>query len=416
MSNTYEKIRNEVVAGGGVDEADVTAGGSRAVIGIGVLLGLLVWLALVNIWTFVFLVGLLASIFLHEVGHFVTARWSDIKVTQFFMGMGPRLWSFKRGEVEYGVRALPVGAFVRMIGMNNLDETPPEDEARAFRNKSYPRRLLTITAGSLMHMLIAVVLLFTIYAGWGKRVGTGEVSFAAVDTSSPAGLAGVQLDDRIISADGRPITAADQLAPLVQAHSAGDVIALTILRNGQTIDLSVVLGESPDPAKPGKGYLGVRSSERADYQTLPLPSAISHSFTDLGSSAWASVGGVVTVMNPVNIIHHLTGADQDQTTQPVTAVGVTRFSGAIGKEAGLPGILMMLAGVNVFVGLINMFPLLPFDGGHAAIATYERIRSRRGKLYRADVAKMIPLTMAVMGFLIFVMMSGLYLDFTNPIR
>ena len=113
------------------------ARGSRSSSGI-VLFGLFAWLAVANLWMFVFVVGILVSVFLHETGHFVTARMTGMKATQFFLGFGPRLWSFRRGETEYGVRALPLGAFVRIIGMNNLDDVPPEDEARTYRQKSYP--------------------------------------------------------------------------------------------------------------------------------------------------------------------------------------------------------------------------------------------------------------------------------------
>ena len=125
---------------------------------------------MVNLWMFVFAVGILISVFLHEAGHFVTARMTGMKATQFFLGFGPRLWSFHRGETEYGVRALPLGAFVRIIGMNNMDEVPPADEARTYRQKSYPRRMLVISAGSLMHLLIAIVLLFGIYSTRGELV------------------------------------------------------------------------------------------------------------------------------------------------------------------------------------------------------------------------------------------------------
>ena len=121
-------------------------------------------------WWFVFVVGVLISIFLHELGHFVTARWTGMKATQFFVGFGPRLWSFRRGETEYGVRALPLGAFVRIIGMNNIDEVPAVDEARTYRQQSYPKRLLVITAGSIMHMIIAILLLFIVYSIDGEQV------------------------------------------------------------------------------------------------------------------------------------------------------------------------------------------------------------------------------------------------------
>jgi membrane-associated protease RseP (regulator of RpoE activity) len=125
---------------------------------------------------------------------------------------------------------------------------------------------------------------------------------------------------------------------------------------------------------------------------------------------------VVKVLNPVNIWQHLTGANTDPTTQPTTVVGVSRFSDLVGAETGFGGILLMLAGVNVFVGLLNLFPMLPFDGGHAAIATYERLRSRKGQpQYHADVSKMVPVAMAMMGLLVFLMLAGLYLDFARPL-
>ncbi len=415
MSNTYERIRGEVVAGGALGEQDETVGGVRAVVGIGVILGLLALLAFTQIWAFVFVVGLLISIFLHECGHFITARRSGMKVTQFFMGMGPKLWSFRRGEIEYGVRAFPVGAFVRIIGMNNLDETAPEDEERAYRNKSYPRRMLTITAGSLMHMIIAIVLLFTVYATWGKNEATTKLGIAEVVTDGAADKAGVEAGDIVLSIDGETPKDSDALGVMVRSHAPGDTISLVVRRDGQDVPVEAVLGSNPDPGKSDVAYLGVRSGFKNEFVGQSLGAAFVDSFRDLGSAAWQSVGGVVKVMNPVNIYQHLVGQNNDQSTQPVTVYGISRLSSDIGKETGLPGILLTLAGVNVFVGLLNMVPLLPFDGGHAAVATYERIRSRKGRIYRADVGKMVPVAMAVMTFLVFVLFTGLYLDITKPI-
>ncbi|CAB4891711.1 unannotated protein [freshwater metagenome] len=416
MSNTYEKFRNEVVAGGGIDVPDETVGGARAVVGLGALVALLVVLAIANIWVFVFVSGLLMSVFLHECGHYVTARKSGMKVTQFFMGMGPRLWSFKRGDIEYGVRALPIGAFVRIIGMNNLDETDPADEPVAYRSKSYPKRMWVITAGSVMHMIIAVLLLLTVYTVWGKNRPTGEVAFIRIETQGPAARAGVQIDDVISSIDGVAVHRAGQFVDLIHAHTPGDTATLELVRGGQPVTVAVQLGTNPTPGNENLAYLGVSSGEKSAFQNVPVSEAVGSSFTDLGSAAWQSVQGVVKVMNPVNIWQHLSGANTDQSSQPVTVYGISRLSSTIGNETGLPGILLTLAGVNVFVGLLNMFPLLPFDGGHAAIATYERIRSRRNRRYTADVAKMVPVAMTVMTFLAFVLFAGLYLDITNPIR
>ena len=139
------KFTSEIMAGGAVTENlddDELAGGMRGALSMLAILGLFAWLGFANFWIFVFVVGVVISIFCHELGHYLTAKWTGMKVTQFFLFFGPRLWSFRRGETEYGVRALPLGAFVRIIGMNRMDEVDPGDEARAYRQKSFPRRLL----------------------------------------------------------------------------------------------------------------------------------------------------------------------------------------------------------------------------------------------------------------------------------
>jgi len=428
MTNTYEKIRGEVVAGGALGEEDPVVGGPRAVLGIGAILLLLAVLAVASIWSFVFVVGLLISIFLHECGHFFTARRSGMKVTQFFMGMGPKLWSTRRGEVEYGVRAIPVGAFVRIIGMNNLDETAPEDEPRAYRNKSYPRRMLTICAGSIMHMIIAIVLIFGTYATIGKGqpgdrfviggVSAGSAAATAYVTGHPDMTMPLQAYDRIVSVDGQTPTSGKELAAIVTSHKVGDPIDVVVERDGQLLNLTAKLGERPKGEEnAGQAFLGISSGYKTVFVRQSVGSAFVHGFTDLGDVTWQSVGGLVKVLNPVNIWQHVTGENKDQSTQPTTIYGISKFSSTIGDETGFGGVLLMLAAVNVFVGLLNLVPLLPFDGGHAAIATYERLRSRKGREpYRADVGKMVPVAMAVMTFLVFLLSAGLYLDIARPIK
>ena len=154
-----DKIKGEIVAGGAAQEIsdDELADGWKGKVAMLGIAGLFVWLYTLNGWWFIFTVGLVISIFLHEAGHYLTAKWTGMKVTQFFMFMGPRLWSFRRGETEYGVRLIPLGAFVRIVGMHKMDPDVAEaDEPRTYRQKSFPRRLLVISGGSLMHMIIAV--------------------------------------------------------------------------------------------------------------------------------------------------------------------------------------------------------------------------------------------------------------------
>jgi membrane-associated protease RseP (regulator of RpoE activity) len=419
VTDTYNKFRNEVMAGG-TDKPDIeqTAGGSRAVIGLTVIVGLLVALYMWSPWAFVFVIGLLVSIFLHELGHFVTARWTGMKATQFFLFMGPKLWSFRRGETEYGIRAYPVGAFVRIIGMNNLDEVEAADEPRAYRNKSYPRRLLVITAGSMMHMLIAIALIFAVYSVNGRRVETDRVGIGSVETGFPAALAGVQAGDIIVSIDGVHPTTPDQFVTQIHSHQPGDEVTLVLQRHGSTVTKAITLGANPTPgATLGKAFLGVSSGTEVVWNNESVARAAKDSIFDLGPAMWQSVGGVVKVLNPVNIIGHLTGTNNDLNTRPTTVVGISQLSASIGDQAGVGGLFLTLAGVNVFVGLLNLFPVLPFDGGHAAIATYERLRSRRGQApYRADITKMIPVAMTMIAVLLMLFITGLYLDITKPLR
>ena len=203
MSDFYHKFRAEVAAGGAVDEA-VSPMATRNGKATGfIMIALLAYLAYKNPWTFVFVIGLLLSVFLHEVGHFSTARLTGMKVTQFFMGFGPRVWSRTKGEVEYGVRALPLGAFVRIIGMNNVDEVDPADESRAYRSQTFPRRLLVITAGSLMHMVIAFILFLGVYASGGRQQNTGVSTVRGLaQSTSPASTAGIAIGDTLVSIGG----------------------------------------------------------------------------------------------------------------------------------------------------------------------------------------------------------------------
>jgi membrane-associated protease RseP (regulator of RpoE activity) len=404
---------------GGADNPDVeaTAGGPTAVIGFAVIVGLLVALYMWSTWAFVFVIGLLVSVFLHEMGHFVTARWTGMKATQFFLFMGPKLWSFRRGETEYGLRAYPVGAFVRIIGMNNLDEVDPADEPRAYRNKSYPRRMLVITAGSIMHILIAIALIFAVYAVNGRRVETGRVGIGGVSAAYPAAQAGVEPGDIVLSIDGVEPTTPDVFVDQIRSHQPGDAVTLVLDRNGETLTKEVRLGANPNPGEGlGKAFLGVSSGSEVAWNNESIAHAARDSIFDLGPTVWQSIRGVVKVLNPVTIVGHLAGTNQDLNTRPTTVVGISKLSATIGDESGFGGLLLTLAAVNVFVGLLNLFPVLPFDGGHAAIATYERVRSRRGRSpYRADIAKMIPVAMTMMAVLLMLFVTGLYLDFAKPL-
>lgn len=417
----YRAFRDEMMAGGAVDEPGAEPNAPRQSVAIlsGIaVVALLIWLGTSNIWSLVLVAGLLISVFLHELGHFATAGWAGMKRTQFFMGFGPKLWSTHRNGVEYGVRALPLGAFVRIVGMNNLDPVEPGDEEVSYSSKPYRWRLLVITAGSLMHLIIAVVIMMFVYTVGGRYQDTGVVTVYAITEESPAARAGIGLGDEIVSVNGTTLTSADDLRTMVRSAQAGDEITVVFNEKGPGDDgssktVNVVLAPHPTDNTPGIGYLGV-GSDSYGRDKLGLVSASSHVASDLWTGMGSTISGIGTVINPANQWTQLTDENADPLKRPTTVVGITKVAGDIGNRDGLYGVLEVLASINVFVGLFNLLPLLPFDGGHAAIATYERIRSRKNRVYRADVEKMWPVTVVVLTLLLFLTFTGLYLDITRP--
>ena len=422
-----DRMKSELMAGGAVVERgdDELAGGWKGLLSMAAIVALFVWLAFVNIWMFVFVVGLVISIFLHELGHYLTAKWTGMKVTQFFLFFGPRLWSFRRGETEYGVRALPLGAFVRIIGMNRMDDVEPGDEARSYRQQSFPKRLLVISAGSIMHILIAIVLLFGVYSTQGEITAQDEprVIVGAAAQELPAWAAGIRDNDEIVSVGGTPITTSIELGETVRTFEPGDVVDLVVIRDGGTLTIPVGLGANTSVPESdslfGTALLGVRSFSPPLYQQHGIVGSATNAVTDIFPVSWESTKGIVKVLNPVNLVEQLTDTENaDPSGRPTTIYGITTVSDDVGEAGGLAGVLYMLAILNIFVGVFNMMPLLPLDGGHAAIAAYERIQEKRRRMtgrYFADVERLMPFAMGVIVVLAMLMFTGLYLDITQPI-
>ncbi len=419
MSSFYTRTRDELVGGGGDPTPDSSAPVplSTTIVGVGIIIALLTWLGINNMWTLVFVLGLIVSVFLHEIGHFVTARRTGMKVTQFYMGFGPKLFAWQRGEVEYGLRAFPIGAFVRIIGMNNLDDTDPADEARTYRSKSFPKRLLVITAGSLMHAVIALVLFAGVYTFSGRYGETGRVEVADQPfAGSAAETAGVQKGDVLVSFDGVPLRTSNDFVSAVRAQQPGDQVEVVVNRNGDTIVMQATLTVFPgtQDTPEARAFFGVPGWSR-DYVQLGVVESLVRAGEDVVGTAIDSVRGVFTVLNPINLATNLTSVEADPMTRPSTVVGASQLGGDIGREEGWKGVLILLAAVNVFVGVFNMMPLLPFDGGHAAVAIYERARSTRTRRYQADVRKLAPIATAVVVLLVMLLVAGLYLDITQPL-
>jgi membrane-associated protease RseP (regulator of RpoE activity) len=383
-------------------------------------------------WAPVMVLLLLVVVVLHEYGHYATAKLTGMKATQFFVGFGPTLWSVQRGETEFGLKAFLVGGYVRIIGMSSVDEVEPGDEARSFRAQSYPRRVLVAAAGSLMHLLLALIV------GWASLFLVGEPSSRIVQIdqvmtfasgASPAQRAGITPGDVILVANGRAIHSVGELHEVISTH-VNSSVQLRVLRRGQTISVVVhpvdarrlvVDGQTVAPASgPPVGFIGVGLGNGIETRSAWA------SFTGSGSAvlhtATSAVSGVVQVFSPHNLsqlFHDLVSSraasHSAQTGQrPVSGIGIVQLT-VDSARAGWGPFLGVFVSLNVFIGIFNLFPVLPLDGGHIAIATYERLRSRKGQRYRADAEKLTPIVLVVVTALGLLFLATAYLDITHPI-
>ncbi len=418
----------------------------RSPIGLVAIAALTVLLGVTGGWSMLIVVfAIIVMIFLHELGHYVAAKRSGMKVTEFFIGFGPRIWSFHKGETEYGLKAIPAGAYVRIIGMNNLDEVAPADEPRTYRQKAFHKRLSVAVAGSAMHFLVAVVSLFLVLAVYGlpgQRIdGGGDAIPWEVRASPPptgaAAEAGVQPGDRILSVDG--VSVADDFARFsdVVRGRPGETVPVEVARDGTTQTLDVTIGETNPGTGEDVGFFGV--GQAVFSESASVPEAAVGSFREFGRAVvltgeglgrFFSFSGISDFVGQVGDAGDdkgpaLAGGEAGAAPQEASGGDENRLisilgAAQIGSQAtssGLEGLLLFLVSINVSIGMINLIPLLPFDGGHVVVAVYEKIRTvlRGGRRYQADVAKLLPLTYAVVMVLVLVGVSAIYLDIADPI-
>jgi membrane-associated protease RseP (regulator of RpoE activity) len=398
---------------------------------------------LFNWWYVATILGIGLMIFLHELGHYLTARWSGMKVTQFFLGFGPRIWSFYRGETEYGIKALPVGAYVRIIGMNNLDPVEPADEAVSFRQQSFPKRMLVMCAGSMAHFIQAFVLLVILLGVVGVPGGTltrnaDEWTIAKVTAGSAAARAGLQKGDRIVALDGTPVSHWAAITEAIPEHNVGDTIDMAVERDGDTVVKAIRLGARPEDLEGqagGTAFLGVGVKPRP-VEKLGIGGAIlavpGETARFVNQSAHA-LAGVFTPAGIGDMTSNVTNAQADRAAvtsgsapsaeqsdreqhRLISIFGVIQLGGSLSAENGVAFLLLLFFQMNIFIGIFNMLPLPPLDGGHAAVAIYERARSRKGRRYYADASKLLPITYAVVMGLAVLFVATTYLDLVNPIN
>ena len=492
--------------GGAVRDRLSDHGGLAGLVALLVLIAVLAGVS----WVVIILL-LVAMLFLHELGHYLTARMTGMKVTEFFIGFGPRVWSFRRGETEYGIKAVWVGAYVRIAGMSSLDPVDPFDESRSFQHQSYPRKLLVLTAGSGMHFVVALVLLFALLLVDGS-VSTGRASepeevaewtLATVSVDSAAAAAGLQPGDELVSVAGvgrttfadfsRQVrrlagqevevvyrrgdvihTAVTRIGERLTAQAAAGIVGLIdgdrILavdglrsdgaptyaqvsdygrsRLGQPIDITIVdtrtgrpvvvegaiINDLVDPSNGVTGFFGIS----ADYNHSGLGAGVAagESVRLLGATVRDVVFAIPSIVTDGfgGTLDGLRGDDPAASrAETVRELEVRRLDRShpdenrilsiygvarIGAEAASDGasdVLLLLMYVNVFLGVFNLLPLLPLDGGHVVVATYERIRSIGGRSHQVDATRLLPLTYAVVALLLLVGGVALVRDILDPV-
>jgi membrane-associated protease RseP (regulator of RpoE activity) len=395
-------------------------------IGVIAAVGLLIWWVG---WAWPLVIFLIILLVMgHEFGHFITAKRAGLLVTDFFVGFGPIVWSTTRGETRYGVRALLLGGYVKVPGMTWSQPVDPAIEARTYRNASYPKKVLFASAGSIMHVIMALALAWASLAFIGVA-SSSHVGIAAFDpwqghARNAAQLAGLKVGDQIVAVDGRSITNDDELVKLVHA-SAGKRLTLLVKRGSQELTLHVTPVKGTTIKEDGRtlasgGYIGVQIADLNVHESALA--AIPHAFTEVGSLIGSAARAMVHVFSPGDfrsLFHQVASPaaaanPKNQDSRPDSIVGVSRIA-VEAADAGPGQLILILIAINIFVGLLNMLPLLPLDGGYVAIATYERLRSRRGVRYEADINKMAPVIYAFMGVLLVLFACTLYLDIAHPI-
>ena len=378
-----------------------------------------------------FIAILIVIVMLHELAHFVTAKRAGMKVTEYFVGFGPRLWSVRRGETEYGVKAIPAGGYVRIVGFTSTEDVAAEDEGRAYRQQPFHQRIIVASAGSAMHFLIALVLALVLVFCYGEA--TNNYVINAVEhwpgvAATPAAKAGLRSGDVIVSIDGKTFTNPNSMTDIVK-RSVGVPLVLGVERDGRLVHLTVTPANGKGIVVDGeklenRGYLGVEV-QQATAPVAPL-AGIGAAFTTLWQVGESEVSGIAQTFSPsglASVLHQDTNSKAAQAAaenpgsapRPVSILGIVNL-GTQSEQAGLYSVLMLLIAVNIVFGLLNMLPMIPLDGGHVAIAVYERARTRRGRpYYRADITKLFPVAALFIAFLSIFVLSGIFLDITHPL-
>jgi membrane-associated protease RseP (regulator of RpoE activity) len=392
-----------------------------------------------------FALAILISVALHECGHMWVARATGMKVRRYFVGFGPTLWSTRRGETEYGIKAVPLGGFCDIAGMTSVEELTPDETDRAMFKQATWRRVAVLFAGPAANFIICLVLMYGIALIWGlpnlhppTKAVVGETACVAPETTpgkvgdcagpGPAALAGIRAGDVIVKVGDTPVSSFDEMAAAVRKlHGTVPVVAQ---RGGTTItayvDVTptqrfVTTGQGGQPQSATVGAIGVGAVKVAPthygvFSAIPATLGFTADLTGEVGKA------LVTIPTKVGALVHAIGGGQRDPQTPMSVVGASIIGGDTVDHGLWVAFWFFLAQLNLILGAINLVPLLPFDGGHIAIAMFEKarnlIRSARGMVVAAPVnyLKLMPATYVVLVFVVGYMLLTVTADLVNPIR
>jgi membrane-associated protease RseP (regulator of RpoE activity) len=357
---------------------------------------------------------LLVVIPVHELGHLLVAKRFGFKATEYFVGFGPRLWSFRRGETEYGVKAIPAGGYVKITGMNPYDPVAPEDLPRAYGSKPIWQRALVILAGPLSHLLVGAILYFALFSTYGDpytdRVVVGEVSSELRGTPSPASEAGLRPGDVLVRVGGLQDPTPQTLSPYVTTFAKehpGRPLPYVVERDGRLETLQIV----PRLVREDGTITGRVGFLLGPEPLGPVEAAVV-GVRWVGTATWNSVVTIPRIFTVgVGRTFAVLLGDEPRRAGDVTSiVGVSRQVGEAGGQGDWAMFLLMAAYVTVFVGVVNLIPLPPLDGGHLLLLAWEKVTGRP-----ADYRRLVPVSATVIVFLSVFAIATMVLDITEPL-
>jgi membrane-associated protease RseP (regulator of RpoE activity) len=425
-----------------------------------------------------FVVGLGISIGLHEAGHMVAGKAFGVKVTQYFVGFGRTVWSRQRGETEYGLKAFPLGGYVKMIGMlppgrdadpsklrnsntgmfaqlvsdaraAEYEHIEPGDEDRLFYRRPWWKKVIVMGSGATVNLVLAFLLFGAVFmlhgaqettttvhkvsdcviAATAKNVDVPTRACTPADPVAPARAAGLKAGDRIVAFNGTKIDSWDQLSNAIRANRDG-AATIVVQRHGDRVTLHTNTTVSARPESLDHpttivkvGFLGVTPD------VVLRKQGPGYVVTTMADYTWKTVQALGTLpAKLVDVSKAALGLEPRSADSPMSVVGASRVAGEVASDHQIPvgdrffGLLALLGGINLFVGMFNFVPLLPLDGGHIAGALYEAVRRGTARLLHRpdpgyfDVAKLLPVAYVMAGLILVMSVVLIYADIVAPVQ